>query len=363
MNAENIHQLAVKAGARWPELVVAQWALESAYGKRPSGRFNYFGLKGPGKEVKTIEYYGGKEVQIVDQFLDFNSAEEAVEYLVDRWYKDWRQYKGVNNAKTAEEAARALQSEGYATDPNYANKLIRVMSTQSEYADLLDAVKFFSSKPNQVKALQDLQASLTAEQRKKFTQTWRAESQSQPQVPSRPKFPLNVPYFYQRDSKTGQGERMCQSSAIAMRIEQIDPKIIGDDDSYLKIVNRYGDSVSQSAHQRALDSLGLRHQFRQNGSEKGLCELLDRGIAVPIGILHKGPISRPSGGGHWITVIGYDEKFFHVHDPFGELDLVNGGYPKSGPTDGKNVRYTRLNLMKRWLIASKTDGWLWVVER
>jgi uncharacterized protein YvpB len=156
---------------------------------------------------------------------------------------------------------------------------------------------------------------------------------------------------------------MCQSSAIAMRIEQIDPKIIGDDDSYLTIVNRYGDTVSQTSHQKALASLDLKAEFRQNGTEQLLCSLLDQGIAVPIGILHKGPISKPTGGGHWVTIIGYDEKFFHVHDPFGELDLINGGYPRTGPTDGKNVRYTRQNLMKRWLIASKADGWLWVIKK
>ncbi len=356
---EYIYQAAVKAGARWPELVVAQWALESARGTKVSGRNNIAGLKGPGTNKATTEYVNGKPIPIRDDFLDFDTVDDCIQYLVDRWYKDFKNYKGVNSAPSAIAAAKMLVSEGYATDPKYADKLIKIMSQQNQYADLVDAAKSFQGLQHQVKAFLDLQGTLTAEQRKRFTDTWR----SRPATPAKPKFPLNVPYFYQRDSKTGQGERMCQSSAIAMRIEQIDPKIIGDDDSYLAIVNRYGDTVSQSSHQKALASLDLKAEFRQNGTEQLLCNLLDQGIAVPIGILHKGPISKPTGGGHWVTIIGYDEKFFHVHDPFGELDLINGGYPRTGPTDGKNVRYTRQNLMKRWLIASKSDGWLWIIKK
>ena len=55
--------------------------------------------------------------------------------------------------------------------------------------------------------------------------------------------------------------------------------------------------------------------------------------------------------------MGYDDKSFYVHDPFGELDLELGGYPKTGPTDGRFQRYSKKNLMKRWLIASNQDGW------
>ncbi len=91
-----------------------------------------------------------------------------------------------------------------------------------------------------------------------------------------------------------------------------------------------------------------------DGKEKDLLALLDRKIPVPIGILHRGPISNPTGGGHWVTLIGYDDKYFHVHDPAGELDLIAGGYLGGS---GENQRYTRENLLKRWNIASDSDGW------
>jgi len=184
------------------------------------------------------------------------------------------------------------------------------------------------------------------------------EHREAPEKPAGPEFPLDVPYFYQRDSKTGHGERMCFSSSVAMALDYLDPEVIdGDDDWYLGIVHYFGDTTSSAAQVKAARSLGYDVSFHMDGAEEDLINLLDKGIPVPIGILHRGSLDSPSGGGHWVTLIGYDEKYFHVHDPFGELSLIPGGYPKAGPTDGKFQKYTRKNLMKRWLIANDHDGW------
>ena len=367
---QSIAGAAVKAGARYPELVAAQWACESGWGKYQSGRFNFFGIKGPGTKKETKEWDGVKFITIVDEFKDYSSPEECVNDLVEKWYKDYKGYSGVNNASNREEAARDLVKQGYATDPKYAEKLIDLMnrnavpvrekSTVSSNVYLPDAVRFHKGEPHQNEAWELLDGLLTEEQRTAFTKAYRGQQKPlRPPLPATPSFPLEVNYFYQRDSKTGHGERSCQSSAIAMAVEYINPDIIYDDDEYLKIVFKYGDTVSQIAQKKALDSLGIKNQFRMNGSESDLISILSKGYPVPIGILHKGSIHAPSGGGHWITLIGYNTTHFCVHDPFGELDLINGGYPKAGPSDGKCVKYTRTNLMKRWLITSKTDGWLW----
>lgn len=366
-----IAELAKEAGSRYPELVAAQWACESGWGQYQSGKNNFFGIKGPGTKKQTQEWDGAKFITIVDEFKDYPSPRECVYDLVEKWYKDYKGYSGVNDAPTREDAARELVKQGYATDPAYSSKLIDLMNrnsvpsvearpVQSEYVELLDAVKHFKNEKHQIEAWKTLEASLTAEQKQRFTKLYRAQQKPpRPPLPSTPEFPLDVAYFYQRDSKTGHGERSCQSSAIAMAVEYINPDIIFDDDEYLRIVFKYGDTVSQIAQKKALDSIGIKNQFRMNGSEPDLISLLSKGYPVPIGILHKGSIFAPSGGGHWVTLIGYDSKHFFVHDPFGELDLINGGYPKAGPTDGKCVKYTRQNLMRRWLIASKSDGWLW----
>lgn len=184
-----------------------------------------------------------------------------------------------------------------------------------------------------------------------------AELTPAPEVPEKTTFPLEVPYFYQLDSQAGHGERMCFSSAMAMALDYINPDAIeGDDDWYLAEVFKHGDTVSSTAQVATARSLGFNAEFRMDGTEDLLLEILDSGVPVPVGILHKGYVDKPTGGGHWVTLIGYDEKYFHVHDPAGELNLIGGGYLYG---TGENQRYTRKNLMKRWLIdKSGKDGWL-----
>ena len=221
---------------------------------------------------------------------------------------------------------------------------------------LLDAVKYYQGEVHQNYAWLTLEDMLTDAQLEAFTRLYRTGSK-----PSRKQegFPLNVEYFYQRDSKTGHGERSCQASAIAMVLNYLDPNLIIDDDDYLTDVLCYGDCVSQLSHKGALDAMSIKHQFRMNGREQDLIDLLDKGYPVPIGILHKGLIDAPSGGGHWITLIGYNETEFIAHDPFGCMSLYEGVYLRDWPEDGKNVMYSRELLMKRWLIADDSDGWLW----
>jgi hypothetical protein len=128
---ESMVEMAKVAGARYPELVAAQGALESGWYQRVSGTHNYFGLKGSGTVKSTQEFIDGKWITIKDGFINFGSPQEAVDYLVSRWYKDFKSYKGVNNAGSREAAARELVKQGYATDPQYADKLIRLMNERS----------------------------------------------------------------------------------------------------------------------------------------------------------------------------------------------------------------------------------------
>jgi len=124
---EGVQQAGKDAGSKYPELVAAQWALESGYGKHTSGKNNYFGLKGAGTGKETKEFVDGKWVTITADFIDFPDLGACVKYLVTRWYKDWDRYEGVNRAATRAAAAQALVQQGYATDPDYAEKLIKLM--------------------------------------------------------------------------------------------------------------------------------------------------------------------------------------------------------------------------------------------
>lgn len=128
---EGVRQAGKDAGAKYPELVAAQWALESGHGKHTSGKNNYFGLKGAGTGKETTEFVDGKWITITADFIDFPDLGACVRYLVTRWYKDWDRYEGVNRAATREDAAQQLVRQGYATDPAYAEKLIKLMDEKT----------------------------------------------------------------------------------------------------------------------------------------------------------------------------------------------------------------------------------------
>ena len=68
---EGVLEAARVAGAKFPELVAAQWSLESSYGKLVSGRNNFFGLKGTGSSTKTQEFINNQWVTITDSFINF----------------------------------------------------------------------------------------------------------------------------------------------------------------------------------------------------------------------------------------------------------------------------------------------------
>ena len=119
------------AGAKYPELVAAQWALESGWGEHTSGKNNFFGIKGKGTTRMTTEVINGAQVHVEADFLDFPDLGACVQYLVSRWHKDWESYEGVNWAATREAAAKELVKQGYATDPGYAAKLIKLMGEKA----------------------------------------------------------------------------------------------------------------------------------------------------------------------------------------------------------------------------------------
>jgi hypothetical protein len=130
-NWELIYAIALEKGAKFPELLAAQWALESSFGQHLAAKHNYFGIKaGAGdsaSEKMTNEVVNGKTIRIKARFKNFESPTACVDYLVNKWYKDYKSYRGVNNAHTREEAAQMLVDQGYATDPAYAEKLIKLM--------------------------------------------------------------------------------------------------------------------------------------------------------------------------------------------------------------------------------------------
>lgn len=122
-------------------ITIAQAALETGYGQFAKGN-NLFGIKAKdidenAMEHTTSEYLNNRWVTIVDDFRVYDSWEDSIKdhsifllqngiYARAGFFERSREldYKG---------AARALQTAGYATDPQYATKLISIIERYRLY--------------------------------------------------------------------------------------------------------------------------------------------------------------------------------------------------------------------------------------
>jgi hypothetical protein len=174
-----------------------------------------------------------------------------------------------------------------------------------------------------------------------------------PPAPARSN-PLAVAWENQNDNASGAGYRECFSSSCAMLARYWGK--VGSDDEYNIIRARYGDSTSAEAQLSALRSLGLTANFRTTGDRQTLEEQINLGRPVAVGWLHHGPVSAPSGGGHWSVVIGFTDTASIHNDPNGEADLVAGGY--TGNLNGAGQHYSWKNWLPRWEADGTGTGWL-----
>jgi hypothetical protein len=176
--------------------------------------------------------------------------------------------------------------------------------------------------------------------------------------------PLQVPWYAQMDSADrAQAARMCFSSSCAMLLQYLKPGTLtgpNGDDQYLKRVQQYGDTTDPTAQISALSSYGVKARFTKVAGWRVVEDQIAAGIPVPCGFLHRGPVSAPSGGGHWLIVVGHTRDHLIVHDPFGEADMVNG------TTLGgvaRFARYSRRNFGPRWMVEGANTGWAVIAER
>jgi len=125
------------------QFMVGQAALESGWGKheikhadgRPS--YNLFGIKATGNwngkvaETMTTEYINGEKVQRVEKFRAYDSYADSFRDFANLISKTPRYQAVMNNLQHLNGYAHALQQAGYATDPSYADKLIKVIQRTS----------------------------------------------------------------------------------------------------------------------------------------------------------------------------------------------------------------------------------------
>ncbi len=241
--------------------------------------------------------------------------------------------------------------------------------TSSAPIELQQAAAYSCDLEHQNRAWQQLQASLSPEQLAAFALAFRngppepATQAPTPAPTSGNRILLPVPYLCQNDSATAQGPRMCFSSSCAMAAAFLRPGCLAGtgqlDDQYLQRLQRHGDTTDAQAQIQTLRSLGIEAELRTDGRIEQLIAQLKLGIPVPVGWLHKGPVTAPSGGGHWSLVIGWEptQRQLIVHDPNGEADLVGGGYVSTAIGSGRSQRYSERNWGRRWMVEGVGSGW------
>lgn len=216
---------------------------------------------------------------------------------------------------------------------------------------------FDESNPQHISAVEQLYEQLNAEGSKAIDSdaTWISTYRDDPPAPLGKK-QLKVPYDNQLDNPSGEGWRECLSSSCAMVAKFWLPDLEIND--YLRKRPAYGDSTDISAQIATLQYFGLKARFISWGTPEKLKAQIDRGRPTPVGWLHRGPVTSPSGGGHYSVVIGYDDDagvWIH-NDPNGEAALVSGGYVTTG-SGGEGVAYSYRNWNPRWCVEGEGSGW------
>ena len=108
----------------YPSTVLAMAALESGYNLNAE---TLFGIKGEGQILDTTEYIGGQYVNVKDSFKLYPSISASVQGLYDLMQIE--RYHPACECVEWEEECRQIQKCGYATDPEYSDKLISIINS------------------------------------------------------------------------------------------------------------------------------------------------------------------------------------------------------------------------------------------
>lgn len=148
---EALRPLAAEAASRLgldPEILLAQAALETGWGKHTisfadgRGSHNYFGIKadhgwqGERVDVRTLEYINGKPLKVSAQFRAYPDAAAAFGDYVAFLEQRPRYAAALDHRGDPVAFIKGLARAGYATDPNYAEKILDIQDRIKAQASL-----------------------------------------------------------------------------------------------------------------------------------------------------------------------------------------------------------------------------------
>ncbi len=138
---KHLHGYAEKAAAELgvePKVLLAQAALETGWGrsvikhKDGSNSFNLFNIKagsswaGKRTNVATLEYKKGIPQKQMAGFRSYESYQESFDDYVRLVKNSPRYSQALKHANNPGRYMQELQKAGYATDPHYADKVMRI---------------------------------------------------------------------------------------------------------------------------------------------------------------------------------------------------------------------------------------------
>ena len=147
---QHAKQAAEKIGLS-PAVMLAQSALETGWGKhiitKSDGQSsnNFFNIKadkswqGDKAAKASLEFEDGVAVKKQSNFRAYNNIAESFDDFVNFLQQNPRYKSALKTTANPTEYLNELQKAGYATDPNYAQKIINVLS-RSEFNDAINSV-------------------------------------------------------------------------------------------------------------------------------------------------------------------------------------------------------------------------------
>lgn len=131
-------QAAEKMGVA-PEVILAQAALETGWGQHVINKsekqssHNLFNIKADSRwsgqrvAIDTVEYRDGVAVKEQSHFRVYDSYQQSFDDYVNFLETQPRYNKALEHSQDAEKFIEELHKAGYATDPDYADKIKRIM--------------------------------------------------------------------------------------------------------------------------------------------------------------------------------------------------------------------------------------------
>lgn len=140
-----------------PKAILAQGALETGWGKYiihkgEQNSHNLFGIKadqrwdGEKVKVSTLEYRDNIPKKELANFRSYENYEHSLNDYLNFIQNSARYQQAIKDGKTVEGYAKGLQKGGYATDPQYAAKIVRIANSEIMKSSINLAMKESSEK-------------------------------------------------------------------------------------------------------------------------------------------------------------------------------------------------------------------------